>query len=394
MGQRSAAQVARTLGLARGIKYGVGFSVEQISPKPYTAFMQATAMTAQPLLPPRAEMERAFLASDSTYNGLFFTAVRTTGIFCLPACPARKPLPKNVEFFATVKDAVFAGYRPCKRCRPTESAAPEWVRTLLATVDEKGGARIRESSLRDMGLEAARVRRYFLREFGMTFQAYCRARRLGQAFVSIRDGSAIDDAVFDSGFDSHSGFRTAFARLFGKPPGQIENGDCIRLAWIETPLGPMVAGASSEGICLLEFSDRRMLEAQFDRIRRRFAIPMVPGDSDHLQQLRAELGEYFAGTRREFTVPLIYPGTEFEQKVWNQLLTIPYAETRSYQDLARTLEQPGASRAVGRANGMNRIAILIPCHRVVNQNGDLGGYGGGLWRKRILLELEKEGRKL
>ncbi len=241
-----------------------------------------------------------------------------------------------------------------------------------------------------MGLEAARVRRYFLREFGMTFQAYCRARRLGQAFVSIRDGNPIDDAVFDSGFDSHSGFRTAFARLFGKPPGQIESGDCIRLAWIETPIGPMVAGASSEGICLLEFSDRRMLEAQFDRIRRRFAIPMVPGDSDHLRQLRIELAEYFAGTRRGFTVPLVYPGTEFEQRVWNELLAIPYAETRSYQDLARTLGQPGASRAVGRANGMNRIAILIPCHRVVNQNGDLGGYGGGLWRKRILLELEKE----
>ncbi|MDP8990675.1 MAG: methylated-DNA--[protein]-cysteine S-methyltransferase [Acidobacteriota bacterium] len=356
--------------------------------------MPATAMTAQPLLPPRAEMERAFLASDATYNGLFFTAVRTTGIFCLPACPARKPLPKNIEFFATVKDAVFAGYRPCKRCRPTESAAPEWVRSLLAAVDQSGGARIRESSLRDMGLEAARVRRYFLREFGMTFQAYCRARRLGQAFVSIRDGSSIDDAVFDSGFDSHSGFRTAFARLFGKPPGQIENGDCIRLAWIETPLGPMVAGASAAGICLLEFSDRRMLEAQLDRIRRRFAIPLVPGDSDRLRQLRAELDEYFAGARREFTVPLIYPGTEFEQRVWNQLLAIPYAETRSYQDLARTLGQPGASRAVGRANGMNRIAILIPCHRVVNQNGDLGGYGGGLWRKRILLELEKEGTNL
>jgi AraC family transcriptional regulator, regulatory protein of adaptative response / methylated-DNA-[protein]-cysteine methyltransferase len=358
--------------------------------------MQATAMTAQPLLPPRAEMERAFLASDSTYNGLFFTAVRTTGIFCLPACPARKPLPKNIEFFATIKDAVFAGYRPCKRCRPTESSAPDWVRSLLETVDQNGGARIRESSLRDMGLEAARVRRYFLREFGMTFQAYCRARRLGQAFVSIRDGASIDDTVFDSGFDSHSGFRTAFARLFGKPPGKIESSDCVRLTWIETPLGPMVAGATSEGICLLEFSDRRMLEAQFDRIRRRFAIPMVPGESDLLQQLRTELSEYFAGTRRDFTLPLVYPGTEFEQRVWTQLLAIPYSETRSYQDLAHTLGQPGASRAVGRANGMNRIAILIPCHRVVNHNGELGGYGGGLWRKRILLDLEKEkeGRSL
>jgi AraC family transcriptional regulator of adaptative response/methylated-DNA-[protein]-cysteine methyltransferase len=121
---------------------------------------------------------------------------------------------------------------------------------------------------------------------------------------------------------------------------------------------------------------------------------MVPGENDHLQKLRAELVEYFAGKRRDFTLPLVYPGTEFEQRVWTQLLAIPYSATRSYQDLARTLGQPGASRAVGRANGMNRIAILIPCHRVVNQNGELGGYGGGLWRKRILLELEKEGRMI
>ena len=334
-------------------------------------------------------MQRAFLASDASYDGLFFTAVRTTGIFCLPSCSARKPLPKNIEFFRSVKDAVFAGYRACKRCRPTEASAPEWVRELLRAVDEKGGARIKESELRTMGLEAARVRRFFLKEYGMTFQAYCRARRLGQAFVAIRDGGEIDDAVFDSGFDSHSGFRTAFARIFGVTPGNADDIDCIRLAWIETPLGPMVAGATAEGICLLEFNDRRMLEAQFDRIRRRFRIPIVPGDSDHLRRLRTELEEYFAGRRHEFSVPLIYPGTAFESRVWEQLLRIPFGATRSYADLARILGQPGASRAVGRANGMNRIAILIPCHRVVNQNGELGGYGGGLWRKRVLLDLEK-----
>ena len=322
-------------------------------------------------------MQRAFLASDASYDGLFFTAVRTTGIFCLPSCPARKPLPKNVEFFSSVKDAVFAGYRACKRCRPTEASAPEWVRGLLRTVDERGGARIKESELREMGLEVARVRRFFLREYGMTFQAYCRARRLGQAFVSIRQGGEIDDAVFESGFDSHSGFRTAFARIFGVPPGDAENVDCVRLAWMDTPLGPMVAGATSNGICLLEFTDRRMLEAQFERIRRRFRIPMVPGESDHLTRLRSQLGEYFSGRRREFALPLVYPGTAFEQKVWEQLLQIPYGETRSYQDLARKLKQPGASRAVGRANGMNRMAILIPCHRVVNQNGELGGMAEG-----------------
>jgi len=334
-------------------------------------------------------MQRAFLASDASYNGVFYTAVRTTGIFCLPACPARKPLPENVEFFATVKDALFAGYRACKRCRPTESAAPGWVRELLARLDASTDVRIRQAELRAMGLDPGRVRRQFLRDYGMTFQAYCRARRLGKAFESIRGGKALDETVFDSGFDSHSGFRSAFARVFGAPPGQVRGGDCIRLCWVPTPMGPMVAGAADAGVCLLEFTERRMLETQFDTLRQRFQMALVPGETAHLEQVRAELGEYFAGNRREFTVPLAYPGTAFERAVWTRLLGIPYGETRSYEELAREVGRPGASRAVGTANGRNRIAILIPCHRVVNKNGELGGYGGGLWRKRLLLELEK-----
>ena len=343
------------------------------------------------LLPPKPEMERAFLASDASYNGLFFTAVRTTGIFCLPSCPAKKPHLANVEFFGTVKDALFAGYRPCKRCRPTDGSAPDWVRGLVERIEANPAERIQESELRDMGLEPARVRRHFLREYGMTFQAYCRSRRLGHAFEGIRNGGPLDDAVFDSGFDSHSGFRTAFARLFGAPPGEMRKGDCIRLNWIDTPLGPMVAGATTEGLCLLEFTDRRMLEAQFATIGRRFRLPVIPGESGHLTQLRTELSEYFSSARQQFSVPLVYPGSPFEQEVWAELLRIPYGETRSYEDLARTLGRAGASRAVGRANGMNRIAIVIPCHRVVNKNGELGGYGGGLWRKRILLDLERSG---
>ena len=341
-----------------------------------------------PLLPPENVMQQAFRASDASYNGLFFTGLRTTGIFCLPSCPARKPKPENVEFFANVKDAVFAGYRACKRCRPTEVSAPDWVRSLLETVDRNGGVRIKEAQLQELGLDAGRVRRHFLREFGMTFQAYCRARRLGQAFERIRDGAPLDDAILDSGFESHSGFRSAFERLFGKAPGQARGGDCVRLAWIETPLGPMVAGAVAEGICLLEFTDRRMLETQLARVGESFRLPVLPGDNVTLRQLRVELAEYFARKRNTFTVPLVYPGTPFEQTVWNGLLRIPYGETCSYRDLAQALGRNGAARAVGAANGRNRIAILIPCHRVVNQDGDLGGYGGGLWRKRILLDLE------
>jgi AraC family transcriptional regulator of adaptative response/methylated-DNA-[protein]-cysteine methyltransferase len=153
----------------------------------------------------------------------------------------------------------------------------------------------------------------------------------------------------------------------------------------------MIAGATDEGLCLLEFADRRMLENQIKRLERLLRQPLVPGDHPHLTQVREELKRYFAGTLRTFTVPLVFRGTPFEERVWRQLIRIPYGETRSYADLATRVQAPGAQRAVGRANGMNRIAIVIPCHRVVNSDGKLGGYGGGLWRKHWLLGLEKSG---
>jgi AraC family transcriptional regulator of adaptative response/methylated-DNA-[protein]-cysteine methyltransferase len=260
------------------------------------------------LLPPVDEMQRAFLASDASYNGVFYTAVRTTGIFCLPACPAKKPRPENVEFFATVKDALFAGYRACKRCRPTENAAPVWVQELLARLDTSTDERIREAALREMGLDPGRVRRQFLHDYGMTFQAYCRARRLGKAFESIRDGKALDQTVFDSGFDSHSGFRSAFARVFGTPPGQVRGGDCIRLSWVQTPMGPMVAGAVDGGICLLEFTERRMLETQFDILRRRFQMPMVPGRNGAPGTVAQRIGRVLRGNPPEIHRSAGLPG--------------------------------------------------------------------------------------
>ena len=338
-------------------------------------------------------MERAYQASDASYDGVFFLAVRTTGIFCRPSCPARKPKPENVEFFAQPKDALFAGYRPCLRCRPLDGReAPEWVRPLLERIEQEPQARVRESDLRGLGLEPARVRRYFTTKFGLTFQAYCRARRLARAFETIKDGTSLDEAVFDTGYESHSGFREAFEKAFGEPPGRAAGTECLRLAWIDTAIGPMVAGASDRGLCLLEFTDRRRLEMQIATLRKRFKAALVPDDHPYLAQIRRELTEYFAGTRQAFTVPVEAPGTPFEERVWAALTRIPYGETRSYEDIAREVATPAAVRAVGRANGMNRIAIVVPCHRVLNKNGDLGGYGGGLWRKRRLLELEGAAR--
>jgi len=338
-------------------------------------------------------MERAYLERDASYNGVFFVAVRTTTIFCRPTCPARKPLPKNVEYFPTARAALSAGYRPCKRCRPLEpDDRPEWVSQLLADVERDPTSRITDADLKKRGIDPATARRYFQAQYGMTFQAYTRARRLAGALSRIREGAALDTVVFDSGYESHSGFRDAFTRTFGETPGSDLNGECVLLSWLRTPLGPLVAGATAEGVCLLEFTDRRMLETQFATVRRLFSGSIVPGSNRHLDVLERELAGYFSGALKKFTVPLVYPGTPFQRRVWEQLLTIPYGETRSYEQLATAIGNPEAVRAVGHANGLNRISILIPCHRVINKNGQLGGYGGGLRRKQYLLELERNER--
>ena len=215
---------------------------------------------------------------------------------------------------------------------------------------------------------------------------------MSEALQQIREGAPLDDVGLGNGYESNSGFRDAFQQTFGKPPGQARGDGCILTDWVESPVGPFVVGCTPEGVCLMEFSDRRMLEAQFATLRKRFGCAIVPGKHAHLDQLKAELAEYFAGARTVFTVPLVYPGTAFQQRVWNGLLQIPYGETCSYEELATAIGAPNAQRAVGTANGMNRMAIIIPCHRVVNKGGKLGGYGGGLWRKQFLIDLERRAK--
>jgi AraC family transcriptional regulator of adaptative response/methylated-DNA-[protein]-cysteine methyltransferase len=346
------------------------------------------------ILPTREEMERAFAKKDASYDGVFYVAVKTTGIFCRPSCSSRPNL-DNVEFFLSVKECLFAGYRPCKRCRPLEANGkpPEWVQPLISRVEAAPDARLKAADLRDLGITPERARRWFQQHYGMSFAAWCRGNRLAGAFMRIRQGATLDDAIFDSGFQSHSGFREAFSRVFGEAPGRSrENGDRVVISMLETPLGPLLAGATDQGVNLLEYTDRRMLEHNLKVMRRRFGCAIVPGQHALLEQLRQELNEYFVGERREFTLPLASRGTPFQDKVWQELRRIPYGQTISYDELARRVGQPTAQRAVARANGMNYVAILIPCHRVIGKDGSLTGYGGGLWRKRLLLELERTGK--
>jgi len=345
----------------------------------------------QVTLPPVDEMWAAFSRRDPEYDGIFVTGVSTTGIFCRPTCTARKPRRDNVEFFAGARDALTAGFRPCKRCRPMENGvAPEWIAGLLDAVEADPARRWKDQDLRERGLEPERVRRWFQRHHGMTFHAYHRARRLGRAIDRLRHGADPASAAFENGYESLSGFHEAFRRETGTTPGQAGAEEPIYLQRLATPLGPMIAGASENALFLLEFADRRMLETQIERVRARTGRVAVPGVNDVIRRTGQELDAYFTGELRAFTVPLEMPGSEFQRAVWEELRRIPYGETRSYGEQARRLGQPPkAVRAVARANGDNRIAIIVPCHRVIGADGRLTGYGGGLWRKRRLLDLER-----
>jgi AraC family transcriptional regulator, regulatory protein of adaptative response / methylated-DNA-[protein]-cysteine methyltransferase len=342
-------------------------------------------------------MYDAFINRDPSYEGVFWTGITTTGIFCRPECTARKPKRENVVFFSSRREALENGYRPCKVCRPMlpKGEYPEWLSELMKEIDSNPDRRFTDADIREQGIDPNRLRRWFKKQYGMTFQAYLRLRRLGRAFGQIQNGGTVIDTAFDAGFGSLSGFTEAFKNAFGfSPTGSSTGTPVITLKRLLTPLGPMLAGSISGGpgtekICLLEFIGRRMLETQMGRLGKLTGAAFVPGDSALLVRLQRELDEYFAGKRKEFTVPLLYAGTTFQKEVWQVLQTIPYGETRSYGEQAKHLSKPEAVRAAAKANGDNRIAIIIPCHRVIGADGSLTGYGGGLWRKRYLLDLER-----
>ncbi len=224
----------------------------------------------------------------------------------------------------------------------------------------------------------------------MTFQAYQRARRMGRALHVIRDGETVIGAQIDTGFESSSGFSEAFKQVFGAAPSQAENVEYLLARWIDTPLGAMVALGNDKGIYLLEFVDRRGLQKEIMQLRKQTGCYIVPGNNTHLEKISEELKRYFEGKGVKFTVPLIVSGSEFESTVWKHLQTIPPGKTWSYFQLAQKLGKPKAVRAVGHANGKNRLAIVIPCHRVIRADGSLCGYGGGVWRKQWLLDHERK----
>ena len=336
-------------------------------------------------------MYQASLDKDSSFEGTYWMAVKTTGIFCRPTCTARKPKRENVEFFLSVQEALDKGYRACKVCKPLEklNETPPYIQKLLSELAEDLSLKIKDADLSERNIEPVTLRRWFLKNYGMTFQAFQREFRMSAAFKKIKNGENILETALDSGYESLSGFNERFKNVLGASPKNSKIQTVIDLKRIETPLGTMYACAVEEGICLLEFTDRKNIEKQFRSLSTALNAEIIQGENIHFGQLEEELKEYFEGRREKFDVPLYITGTEFQKKTWQLLREIPIGETRTYRQQSEFLGNPKAIRAVGTANGINKMAILIPCHRVIGSNGELVGYAGGIWRKQKLLELEK-----
>lgn len=335
---------------------------------------------------------QALLERRQSFVGIFFVGVKTTCIFCISTCRARKPKLKNVEFYTSFKEALDNGYRPCKICKPTENAnqAPEQVGRAISLVKENPKDKITDFQLRQKEISPEVVRRWFKNNYGMTFQAYQRMYRINNAFQELKNGKNATHTAFDTSYESLSGFGYTFKKLVGKSPKQSRNKNIILINRLTTPLGPMFVCATDNGICLLEFVDRRMLETEFKDLQKLLNANIISGENEHIKQVTKEIKEYFEGTRKAFDVKLETPGTDFQNSVWRCLQEIEYGTTTTYQKQAQKINNPKAVRAVASANGNNRISIIVPCHRVIGKNGKMTGYGGGIERKKWLIEHEQE----
>ena len=342
-------------------------------------------------LPDDQTLYAALEARDPAYDGRAFVGVVTTGIFCRLSCPARNPKPENCRFFATAGDCIEAGFRACKRCRPLAqiSEADPLMQRLIDALEARPEHRWSEADVQRMGYDPSTVRRVFKRHLGMTFLDMARSRRLREGFTTLGQGGKVVDAQVEAGFSSASAFRSAFARLVGRAPGSFCADALLKADWIETPLGAMIAVSCPHRLHLLEFIDRKALPRELAKLDKAGQGALGLGRNAPTDQIERELEAYFAGRDPGFRTALQLHGTPFEREMWRLLQEIPAGEIRCYSDLAKEMGRPSAARAVARANGANQLAIVVPCHRVLGADGSLTGYGGGLWRKQRLIEIER-----
>jgi AraC family transcriptional regulator of adaptative response/methylated-DNA-[protein]-cysteine methyltransferase len=329
----------------------------------------------------------AFERRDRSWDGRVIGAVKTTGIYCKPSCPARRPARENVIFFATADEARAAGYRSCLRCKPDEVGRDREAVARAVKLIEAAEEPLTLDALADaVGYAPHHFQRIFKRDLGVSPAEYARALRNLRTETALKANGRVTDAVYDAGYSGPSSFYSDAKERLGMTPSAWRDGgrgETIRWTHFDSPLGRMLIAATSKGICRLTFDD------SVDSLKRLFPNAAVVEDAGGLRELIEGALEAIERPLAARDLPIDVAGTAFQEAVWRELRKIPIGETRSYAEIAAAIGQPKAVRAVGTANGDNHVAVLIPCHRVIRSDGTLGGYAGGLDRKRKLLSAEQ-----
>ena len=330
----------------------------------------------------------AFMRRDRSWDGRVIGAVKTTGIYCKPSCPARRPKREHVEFFATAGEARAAGYRSCLRCRPDEVGRDrEAIAKAIGIIETAEEPPRLEELAAAVGYAPHHFQRIFTREIGVSPAAYARGLRARRAADALKENGTVTEAIYEAGYSAPSRFYADAKERMGMTPSAWRDGgrgETIRWTTFDSPIGPMLIAATSKGICRLTFDEGE------ESLGRFFPRATIVRDDGGLREL---VEGALAAIERPATapeLPIDVAGTAFQEAVWRELRKIPAGETRSYAEIAAAIGQPKAVRAVGTANGDNHVAVLIPCHRVIRSDGSLGGYAGGLDRKRRLLEAERQ----
>ena len=335
----------------------------------------------------------AIVDRNATPAQSFVYAVQTTGVYCRPACPSRQPRRENVSFFPSGTDATEAGFRPCKRCRPDEAstvehhiAAVRQACELLRTCEDLPHL---ADLATQVGLSPSHFHRIFKRMVGVTPKAYARTQRQNRLMDDLATGTHVTRAIVDAGYRSMSRLYETSSRDLGMAPSRVRaggDGETIRSIVVETAIGWMLIGATESGICAVEFGDRAIDLDQ--RLVHRFPAATIVAADDDLRLWASHIAAFVAAPGALPDLPIEIRGTAFQARVWDVLRRVPVGQTATYSTIARAIGQPTAARAVAQACASNNIAVLIPCHRIVRADGDIGGYRWGTDRKRALLAAE------
>jgi AraC family transcriptional regulator, regulatory protein of adaptative response / methylated-DNA-[protein]-cysteine methyltransferase len=332
------------------------------------------------------------MARDARQDGRFVFAVRTTGVYCRPSCPSRRPRRDSVEFFADPQQAERAGYRACLRCKPTQiSAQAKAVMHARRLLDEAEGVLTLAELSKRVGLSPFHLQRLFKRATGLSPREYQSARRMQHLKHGLRKGDDVTTALYEAGFGSPSRLYEKSQQQLGRTPGTYRRGGAgLTVAYTIVPsaLGRMLVAATPRGLCAVRFADTA---AELEReLREEFHAATLVRDEAALQPYLGSLLANLRGEHNTIDLPLDVRATAFQKKVWETLQRIPRGETRSYREVAQEIGDPRAVRAVARACASNPVAVAVPCHRVVRSDGELAGYRWGLARKKKLLSQEKQ----